>query len=346
MEQSNQRLPSGINTIQSVHDVPQSESKTTPFEDETTQMEQFGQNRMTRKKITTLAKIRGTKGITFKELTVLANIAPNKAQDVLKRYKKLGVICTVERSVPQRYYDPSVRSDVIKSKNTLLHHTGVTTFGNDTLTESHLIGHVLPLLPEAPLFIHKMNFTTKYNPIHYKTIDTEPITGNKGKQGRYPLNYAGSWHEVKTMCYPDGTMNIYTTSSRTPLKIENDSDRVNLIGFLGAVHSVASRFTSEIAPVSEWFLSQCDINKDINISDQFHYNGINVQVKHVDRMFSIYVKPMGVETVCRVERQLAPKKPAIEAINEIMHPWERPIAAIQSQIFALQSSTTMMGVNN
>lgn len=318
----------------------------TELETEITPNEQLVQCRIRKVKIAFLAKSRGTAGITFKELAALAKVSPNKAQNVLKRFHKIGVLCTVGRSNPQRYYDPSFRADVVKSKNTLFHHTGVQASGNDQLTESHLIGHVLPLLPEAPLFIHKMNFTTKYNPVHYKMIDVEPIIGNKGKQGRFTLTYSGNRHEVKVICYPEGTMNIYTTSSRAPLKIENDADRINLIGFLGAVHSVASRFTSEIAPVSEWQLSQCDINKDIKVSDQFHFNGINVQVKHLDRMFSVYIKPMGADTVCRIERQLAPKKTAIEAINEIMHPWEAPLAALQAQVAAFQFQRPLIGVNN
>ena len=36
--------------------------------------------------------------------------------------------------------------------------------------------------------------------------------------------------------------------------------------------------------VMEWELTECDINKDIKVSDSFHYTGLKIQVKHMDHL--------------------------------------------------------------
>jgi hypothetical protein len=72
-----------------------------------------------------------------------------------------------------------------------------------------------------------------------------------------------------------------------------------------------------VPEILEWALTQCDINKDLKVSDSLQYAGIKVQVKHFDRLFRVYIKSLGKDTICRVEESLNPKKPAIQAINEI-----------------------------
>ena len=69
--------------------------------------------------------------------------------------------------------------------------------------------------------------------------------------------------------------------------------------------------------ILEWELTQCDINKDIKVGEGLQYTGLKVQVKHFDRLFRVYIKSIGKDTVCRVEESLNPKKTAVQAINEI-----------------------------
>lgn len=75
--------------------------------------------------------------------------------------------------------------------------------------------------------------------------------------------------------------------------------------------------------IMEWFLTECDISRDIKVGDWLHYAGIKVQVKHLDHLFRIYVKSMGRNTVCRVEEEKHSDKTAIEAINDIFNPHEK-----------------------
>ncbi len=46
-----------------------------------------------------------------------------------------------------------------------------------------------------------------------------------------------------------------------------------------------------------WQMTEYDINKDIKDSDIFHYAETKIQVKHIDHLFSIYVKSMGKDIV-------------------------------------------------
>ena len=74
----------------------------------------------------------------------------------------------------------------------------------------------------------------------------------------------------------------------------------------------------------DWHITEADINKDIKVSELFHFTATKIQVKHLDHLFRIYVKSMGKDTVCRVEESKHPeKKPAIEFINGIFNPAER-----------------------
>lgn len=70
----------------------------------------------------------------------------------------------------------------------------------------------------------------------------------------------------------------------------------------------------------KWQLTQCDINKDIVTGDWLQITGLKIQVKHLDHLFRIYIKSMGRNTVCRIEKSCnSVNRPAIEAINNILN---------------------------
>jgi hypothetical protein len=84
----------------------------------------------------------------------------------------------------------------------------------------------------------------------------------------------------------------------------------------------------------EWELTQCDVNRDIRVSDWLQFTGIKIQVKHMDHLFRIYIKSMGEKRVCRIEESLTcnaskdGKSSAIETISAIFNPVEK----VQKQI--------------
>lgn len=128
------------------------------------------------------------KGITYNDLMDAGiSIHKNHAQDVLKYHLRKGDIFKLKDKRPQQYYPTNIKSEVKEkiAKNTPIDPTGVGTI---LLSTSHsfsstsksplsqclqyiavhtLEGYVLPLLPEAPLFIHNMHFKTKVLPECY-----------------------------------------------------------------------------------------------------------------------------------------------------------------------------------
>ena len=130
------------------------------------------------------------------------------------------------------------------------------------------------------------------------------------------------------MIYKNGTVDIHTRCSNNSYKLESEDDRFRIIQFFGQVRAglidlVCDKHERMVPDVLEWELTECDINKDINISNLLHFSAIKIQVKHLDHLFRIYIKAIDKYAVCRVEENKQPRKPAIEFINEIFNPMER-----------------------
>jgi hypothetical protein len=286
------------------------------------------------------------KGITYKDL-MDAGIAIHKdhAQDILKYHLRKGNIFTLKDKRPQQYYATNIESKVIEkiAKNTPIDPTGVGTIPLSTLPSSPsssksplspqclqyitiqtLECYVLPLLPEAPLFIHNMHFKTKVLPERYSELDLPSYKGNNGK---YHAEIIGK-SRVDYVFYASGTVDIYASCSNNQYKLETEEDRFRIIEFFGQIRSGLINLLNDkheriVGDIAEWELTECDINKDIKVSDLLHFSAIKVQVKHLDHLFSIYIKSMGKDTVCRVEERKHPNQSAIEFINDVFNPVER-----------------------
>jgi hypothetical protein len=142
------------------------------------------------------------KGMTFNDL-LTSGLAMHKeqAQITLKHCLEKQVLFTISNHKPQRYYPTSLRGEILKnklsknlpigvtevpySKAPLLH--GNKTNNNNSCTESIAIqsleGYVLPLLPSAPLRIHKIQLKLKITPDCYSELGSLSIdSSNKGKE--------------------------------------------------------------------------------------------------------------------------------------------------------------------
>ncbi len=111
-------------------------------------------------------------------------------------------------------------------------------------------------------------------------------------------------------------------------RLQTEEDRSHLLIFFGQLRerliSILTDSHERIVPnVMEWELTEYDINKDAKVSGCFHYTGLKIQVKHMDHVFSIYIKSMGKDTVYRVEERKHPHTPAIDVINDVLNPLER-----------------------
>ncbi|HET7283660.1 MAG TPA: hypothetical protein VFI70_03165, partial [Nitrososphaeraceae archaeon] len=286
------------------------------------------------------------KGITFNDL-LSSGMALHKeqAQTTLKHCLKRNALFTISAHKPQEYYPASLRAEIIKHKMLKNIPVGVTEVGcsccnhypyssstnpllhiinhnycnnNDSIIVQSLEGYVLPLLPSAPLLIHKMHFKLKISPECYKELQLPTGRGNNVKEHIEVIGKV----RVSYLFYPNGTVMVFTESSNNLFKIEDETDRSRLMAFFGQVRDRLVTFLMDtheriVPDILEWELTQCDINKDIKVSEALQYTGIKIQVKDFDHLFRVYVKSIGKDTICRVEESLSPKKPAVRALSEI-----------------------------
>jgi hypothetical protein len=284
------------------------------------------------------------KGITYKDLMDAGIVIhKNHAQDILKYHLRKGHIFTLKDKRPQQYYPTNIKSKVIEkiAKNTPIDPTGVgiipTSPSSPSSSKSPLSpqcleyttiptleGYVLPLLPQAPLFIHNMHFKTKVLPECYSELDLPSYKGNNGKHHTEIIGKS----KIDYVFYASGTVDIYASCSNNPYKLETEEDRFRIIEFFGQIRAGLINLLNDkheriVDDILEWDLTECDINRDIKVSDLLHFSAIKVQVKHLDHLFSIYIKSMGKDTVCRIEERKHPNQSAIDFINDIFNPVER-----------------------
>jgi hypothetical protein len=230
------------------------------------------------------------RGIIYNDLLEkgLANHA-QQSQGTLKYHLKKGTLFTLGDKRPQQYCPSAIKSDIME-KNTLLDPIGVPLHNKPIFKGSSplancmepiiiqsLEGYVLPLLPEAPLFIHNMHFKIKVTPECYSELK---LPYYKANYGRYHTEIIGNTH-VDYVFYSNGTVNINTTCSRNPHKLESEEDRSRIIAFLGQIRDrlillLYDKHERLVPDIMEWQLTEADINKDIKVSDIFHLSAIKV----------------------------------------------------------------------
>jgi hypothetical protein len=292
------------------------------------------------------------KGITFNDL-LSAGLASHKEQSqiTLKHCLRTGVLFTLGNYRPQQYYPTCLKSEISKakmSKNIPIEVTGVglsniphssinsktnrdnnngnTNSCNDSAVIQSLEGYVLPLLPSAPLHIHKMQFKLNITPDCYAELgDLSIDSRNKGKEHVEVIGKV----RVSYRFYANGTVMVFTENSNNPFEIEDEVDWSRLMAFLGQVRDrliilLMDKHERIVPDIMEWQLTQFDVNRDVKVSDWLQATGVKIQVKHLDHLFRIYIKSVGKHTVCRVEESVSSTKvSAIETINNIFNPCER-----------------------
>lgn len=263
------------------------------------------------------------RGITYIHL-MNDGVANHKkqAQSTLKRFLRRGVLFTMGNRKPQQYFPTSIKSEIMQamlSKNDPVKPTGIDhLFNSDEIINQTLVAYVLPLLPTAPLYVHNIHLKLKIEPEYYNELSLPIYRKNLAKHHEEIIgNY-----NVKFTAYPNGTLEVYISSSNMPFKIDSDVDLGRLFVFIGQVkqclvdllHDLHERVVPD---VMQWELTECDLNKDIQVSHAFHSTGIKIQVKHSYHLFRLYFKAMGKDTVCRVEKSETPHKPVISALQDV-----------------------------
>ena len=87
---------------------------------------------------------------------------------------------------------------------------------------------------------------------------------------------------VTCIIYPSGSVDVQVACDNSPFRLESEDDVSNLIAFLGEVKAFVvggpSDPRSRIIPnVRDWTLTECDINKDVIVSDAFSLISLHTQ---------------------------------------------------------------------
>jgi len=156
---------------------------------------------------------------------------------------------------------------------------------------------------------------------YYQSLTNKAASVNKGKCleeniGRRHVNY---------IFYPNGRVLIAVRSSDTPFKLETDDDLAILFSFFGQVRDRLIYYVSDIRDrgiplITEWFLKACDLNKDVKIDEKAQLHLPDIQLKHMDQVFRMYIKSLQDKAVCRVEKSLALDLPLTKALDSITSP--------------------------
>jgi hypothetical protein len=306
-----------------------------------------------------LAIERTSKGITWEDIRDKFSCRKDQAQRKLKYLYSKGVLFTAKDLIdqgldlpptfrnrnPQRYYARSKKAVIIEEikkecKNVPVHLTGVTISKSPLLNSLELqkaqsFLEVLCSLGKHSLFIHKLHLQLLVAPEYYDTI-IEALPEAEKNKGKQHLERMARGN-VNFIIYPNGKVMVSVACSNNPFKLETDEDEGNLFSFLGQVRDrllyVLNDPRERVVPsIMEWHLSECDINKDIEISDMMQLSSIDIQLKYANRVFRQYVKSLHDKAVYRCEESLAFKyTPLVEVLDQIRNPY-KSLEALENKI--------------
>ena len=115
---------------------------------------------------------------------------------------------------------------------------------------------------------------------------------------------------VTCTVYPRGIVDIQVACSNKPFRLESLIDVSRLLIFLGEIKGFVTSVLFDthgraIPDVMDWILTECDINKDVVVSDAFHLASLHLQgkvrVRDFEYVLRMYFKVMGPDTVFRTE---------------------------------------------
>jgi hypothetical protein len=292
------------------------------------------------------------KGITFLDVREKFRINKKRAQRKLKNCcekdpfpSEKKVLFTPEKHKPQQYYPICLKADVIEylKKNSV--PVDPTEVGHSKHPLSNALEQqkansmleVLMSIPIIPLDIHKIQLQTTTNREAYDAFNTDLIRGNKAKPHEERIGKA----LVTYLIYPYGKVMVYIACSNNPFRLETQEDEALLFSFFGQVRDrllnlLRDISESQVPSILDWCLIECDISKDIEVSNKMHYMGPNIQLKYANRVFRFYIKSLGEKAVGRIEESVKFQVPLFEALNSIRNPYkelkEELIAEIKNMI--------------
>jgi hypothetical protein len=158
---------------------------------------------------------------------------------------------------------------------------------------------------------------------YYTILQHDAHPRNKAKRyeehiGKTLANYIYS---------PNGTVEISVACSDSPFKLETVDDVAILFSFFGQVRDRLLYHLSDprermVPSIIYWRLMQCDVNKDIEITDKMQFTLPDIQLRYVDRVFRAYVKSLGENAVYRCEESLRVDLALQDGLDYIRFPYK------------------------
>jgi hypothetical protein len=276
------------------------------------------------------------KGITFKDIMTLG-VPKKRAQRKLKLCCENGyfpsekkVLFAPEKHRPQQYYPKCLRAEVNEylsmKENVLIQPTGMTystfpLFNAFQLQKAKNFLDILLRLPFVHPYIHKVQLVLSIDKEYYTTLEQESRPRNKAKIYE---EYIGKTLTKYTYS-PNGTVEIAVRCNNSPFKLETDDDVNILFSFFGQVRDRMLYHLSDprervVPPIIYWRLMQCDVNKDIEITEKLQFTLPDIQLRYGGRVFREYVKLLGERAVCRAEESLKVDLSLTDGLDYIRNP--------------------------
>jgi len=284
---------------------------------------------------------------------------------------------SLQNTNPQQYFPSSIKSDIIedlkrRSANVLVEPTGSNFIGSNfigsnligsTLMVSNLSNHdnalsnalgyqkaqsfldVLINLPFTPLLIHKLQLMLSIDKEYYQILANKEEPINRAKRHE---EHIGRRHVTYTFS-PNGRVQIAIRSSDTPFRIETDEDEANLFSFFGQVRDRLIHLEADIQErvvprMTDWILKGCDLNRDVEIDETAQLSLPDIQLKHLDQVFRMYVKSLHDRSVYRVEKSLTLDLPLSKALDSITSP-VKAMTDLKNEVICLSQKIDSMFPN-
>ena len=125
---------------------------------------------------------------------------------------------------------------------------------------------------------------------YYYMILTKEWPQNKGKVQEETIDE----RTVKFIHYRNCKVMISISCNDRPFPIESEEDILNLFSFIGQVRDRLEYQISDsrgriVGPIGSWILKQCEINKDVPITDEAQLTLPDIQLSTADRVFRLHV---------------------------------------------------------
>jgi DNA repair protein RadA len=109
-----------------------------------------------------------------------------------------------------------------------------------------------------------------------------------------------------TKAFPCGTVDISIACSKYSFRLETEWDVTELFAFVGGIRDTLLCWLRDVGdiivpPLQFWRLVHADLSKDVKVPQKLHITVPNMELKIAERVFRLYVKTIGHESLLRLE---------------------------------------------